>query len=297
MKWIKKVMIMVLAVLCILVSFPAMETEAAIVTVEGGCTTRATAYNWGSYSTTNSVMVVLPESEDDFWAKFTLPRDNRIYIRCSYNNENEGMFIETRNASNRILDEKYSPEDVLDTDTVIPFMAVNCDNLTSSTQTFYVHVGRGTCTETMYFTLSMYERIKKGRGTFSFNGTASNPGNSSINPAGVDSSILSLNLTRNTDIPPEAVVKKVSTSGSQSPRQGNVRHMILPASQSATWYTSIYADSSSGDYNIDVSDGFAAGQLWQFRYNAMSTAKSTMSRVTLTLEWEYDIANTGYKPY
>lgn len=285
-----------MAMLCMFAAFPAVEADAATVTVNGGCTTRATAYNWGSYSITNSILVVLPESEDDFWAKFTLPRDKQIYIRCSYSTENEGMYIETRSET-RLLDEKFSPEDVLDADTILPFMAVNCDNLTSSTQTFYVHANRGTAAGTLYFTLSMNERIKSGRGTFSFSGTASNPGNSSINPAGVDSSVLSLNLTRNTDIPPAAIVKRVSTSGTQSPRQGNVHHMIMPATQPSIWYTSIYTDNASGDYNIDTSDDIEVRQIWQFKYNAMSTAKSTMSRVTLKFEWEYDIANTGYKTY
>jgi len=180
-------------------------------------------------------------------------------------------------------------------DTVIPFMAVACDNLTSSSQTYYIHVNRGTCEGTMYFSLSMNERIKTGRGVFSFSGTASNPGNSSISLSGVDSSVLTLNLANNTTIPPEAIVTSVNTSGTQSPSQGNVHHMVLPATESSTWYTSTVASASSGHYNIDVSDGFQAAQRWQFKYNALATAKSTMKNVKITLEWEYDIANTGYK--
>ena len=149
----------------------------------------------------------------------------------------------------------------------------------------------------MYFSLSMNERIKTGRGVFSFSGTASNPGNSSISLSGVDSSVLTLNLANNTTIPPEAIVTSVNTSGTQSPSQGNVHHMVLPATESSTWYTSTVASASSGHYNIDVSDGFHASQRWQFKYNALATAKSTMKNVKITLEWEYDIANTGYKSY
>ena len=149
----------------------------------------------------------------------------------------------------------------------------------------------------MYFSLSMNEIIKTGRGVFSFSGTASNPGNSSISLSGVDSSVLTLNLANNTTIPPEAIVTSVNTSGTQSPSQGNVHHMVLPATESSTWYTSTEATASSGHYNIDVSDGFQAAQRWQFKYNALATAKSTMKNVKITLEWEYDIANTGYKSY
>lgn len=297
MKNLKKLLAVMLAFVCVLAIFPAMETKAGIVTVNGGCTTRATAYSWGAYSTTNSITVVLPETEDDFWVKFTLPRDKRVYARCSYNNENEGMYIEMRNSGNTLMDVKYSPDDVLDMDTVIPFMALACDNLTSSTQTFYIHVNRGTCSGIMYFTLSMNERIKKGRGEFKFSGTASNPGNSSMNLSGVDSSVLSLNLTNNSTIPPAAIVTSVSTSGTQSPGQGNVHHMILPAGESSIWYTSTYASATSGNYTISSTDSFAARQVWQFKYNALATARSTMKNVKLTLAWEYDIANTGYKTY
>lgn len=297
MKGIKKILSMVLAIVCIIGLFPTAKVEASIVTVNGGYTTRANAYSWGTYSTTNTITVVLPETEEDFWVKFTLPKEKCVYARCSYNAENEGMYLEMRNSSNRILDEKYSPDDVLDMDTVIPFMAVACDNLTSSSQTYYIHVNRGTCEGTMYFSLSMNERIKTGRGVFSFSGTASNPGNSSISLSGVDSSVLTLNLANNTTIPPEAIVTSVNTSGTQSPSQGNVHHMVLPATESSTWYTSTVASASSGHYNIDVSDGFQAAQRWQFKYNALATAKSTMKNVKITLEWEYDIANTGYKSY
>ena len=277
MKGIKKILSMVLAIVCIIGLFPTAKVEASIVTVNGGYTTRANAYSWGTYSTTNTITVVLPETEEDFWVKFTLPKEKRVYARCSYNAENEGMYLEMRNSSNRILDEKYSPDDVLDMDTVIPFMAVACDNLTSSSQTYYIHVNRGTCEGTMYFSLSMND--------------------SSISLSGVDSSVLTLNLANNTTIPPEAIVTSVNTSGTQSPSQGNVHHMVLPATESSTWYTSTVASASSGHYNIDVSDGFQAAQRWQFKYNALATAKSTMKNVKITLEWEYDIANTGYKSY
>lgn len=297
MKGFKKTLSIVLAIICIIGFLPTAKVEASTVTVNGGCTTKANAYSWGAYSTTNTITVVLPETEEDFWVKFTLPKEKRVYARCSYSTENEGMYLEMRNSNNRILDEKYSSDDVLDMDTVIPFMAVACDNLTSSTQTYYIHVNRGTCEGTMYFSLSMNERIKTGRGVFSFSGTASNPGNSSISLSGVDSSVLTLNLTNNTEIPPEAIVTSVNTSGTQSPSQGNVHHMVLPATESSTWYTSTVTSATSGHYDIDVSDGFQAAQRWQFKYNALATAKSTMKNVKITLEWEYDIANTGYKSY
>jgi len=297
MKGIKKILSMMMAIVCVIGFFPTVKTEAAIITVNGGHTTRSDAYLWGSYNTTNTVTVALPETESDFWLKFTLPKEKRVYTRCSYSIENEGMYIEMRNASNRILDAKYSPEDVLDMDTVIPFMAVDCDNLTSSLQTFYIHVNRGNCEGKIYFSLSMNERIKTGRGVFDFSGTVSNKGNSAMSLSGVDSSVLSLDLRNNAKIPPEAIVTSVNTSSKQSPSQGNVHHMILPATESSMWYVSTVSSATSGHYDIDVLDGFSAAQKWQFKYNALAKAKSTMRNVKITIEWEYDIANTGYKLY
>lgn len=76
----------------------------------------------------------------------------------------------------------------------------------------------------------MYERIRKGNGTFNFSGTARNSGNLLLSQeliiAGTDSTILSRNLTNDTSIPPNAIVSSVRTKGTQSPSQGNVRHKV-----------------------------------------------------------------------
>lgn len=298
MKCIKKIISILLVVVCIIGLIPTLKVEATTTTVAGGHTKKENAYSLGAYSTTNSLTVELPENEKDFWVSFFLPAGKHVYARCSYNENNEGMNIEMENSSGVGLDKKNSPNDVLDKNKVISFMAVKCDNLTSSTQTYYIHVNRGECKGKMYFSLSMNERIKKGRGVFSFSGTATNRGNSGLIFSGVDSSVLTLDLRNNTKIPPEAIVTSVTTSGRQYPSQGNVHHMILPASKSnATWYTSKVTSATSGDYYIDVSDEIKAAQIWKFKYNALASAKSTMEYVKLTLEWEYDIANTGYKSY
>ena len=49
MKGIKKILSMVLAIVCIIGLFPTAKVEASIVTVNGGYTTRANAYSWGTY--------------------------------------------------------------------------------------------------------------------------------------------------------------------------------------------------------------------------------------------------------
>lgn len=285
----------VLALICVIVFIPM--SVLASTTITGGHTTRATAYSWGSYREySKNMYVTLPAEENDMWVKFTLKSGEKIYSRLSYDDSIEGINIEMRNSSNRIIDAEYSPDDVHE-GKYIKFLAANCDNDTSSTRTYYIHVNRGTATGELYFNISLYNRIKSGRETFSFRGRATNRGNSPFSMSGADSNVLSLNLTNNSNIPPEAIVTRVGTKSRQSPNQGNVHHMILPASQISEWYVSRVSSSDSGYYTIDESDGYDAKQIWRFKYNAMATARSTMTNVKLELTWQYDIANTEYEAY
>lgn len=96
--------------------------------------------------------------------------------------------MEMKDSRGNLLDDAYSPDNVYGTDSVSPFMAVKCDNDTSSTQTYYIHINRGTNTSNL-----------------------------------------------------STVVTSVNTSGIQSPNQGNVRHMILPSSNTSVWYTAEFA--------------------------------------------------------
>lgn len=294
----KKVLSVMLVFIALFTLFPTLDVSASNVIVTGGHTLKENAYSWGFYSSANSISVDLPANETDFWVKYTLPSNKRVYASSSYSVENAGMSLEMRNSTDSIID---SSRTVLNMTPLTQFIAVRCDNLSSTSQTYYIHVNRGSCTGRMIFTLSMDERIKKGRGEFTFSGSSINTGNRAVSTAGVNSTILSLNLTNNTTIPPQAIVTLVRTSGTQSPNQGGVHHMIYPSTQGATqglpWYTSIVTDSTGGTFNVSASDNIQARQLWQFRYNALATAKSTMSNVKLTLEWEYDIANTSYKTY
>lgn len=108
--------------------------------------------------------------------------------------------------------------------------------------------------------------------------------------------VVSVNLINDTKIPNKAIVTSISSSGTQSPSQGNVHHMIMPASNSI-WYTSTVSSASSGHYNIDVDDGIPVKQKWSFKYNALATAKSTMRNVKLTIGFQYDLHDTDYKTY
>ena len=102
-------------------------------------------------------------------------------------------------------------------------------------------------------------------------------------------------MTNSTLIPNEAIVTSITTSGTQSPKQGNTHHMIRPASAD-DWFTStVAASASSGSYIIALNDNFAAKQVWNFKYNAVAGAKSTMSNIKVTIKWQYDMKDTEYK--
>lgn len=49
--------------------------------------------------------------------------------------------------------------------------------------------------------------------------------------SGVDSSVILVNLTNDTKIANKAIVTGISSSGTPSLVQGNVNHMIMPASK------------------------------------------------------------------
>lgn len=285
---------MIMAFVCMVSLMPATGF-AASGTISGGHATRATAYVWGSYIDSKNIFVTLPENQAEIWISFTLTKGQQIYARCTYDTSYEGMFLEMWNSANGQLDVETSPGEVHGSDTRTPFLAVNCDNDTTSTNTYYIRVGRGTATGELSFSITLRDRIKTGSGTFKFSGTASNPGNTAASVNGTESSVLTLNLTNNASIPPNAVVTSVSTSGTQSPKQSGVWHMILPASQTSVWYTATVANATSGSYTINGSDGFDARQIWQFKYKVTPTAKSTMQNVTVLLRWTYDLNDTDYK--
>lgn len=194
-------------------------------------------------------------------------------------------------------DERKNPDNLIDSTSLTPALYVDIDNTSNSTKTYYVLVERGDTFEgNMYFSLSAENRIRKGSATFSFSETASNPGNNPFNPKGAESNIVNINLTNSTAIPDKAKVTKVSTSSTQSPSQGNVRHMVKPGN-SSIWYTSNVSSATSGHYNVKLEDDFNAKQIWSFKYNAMASASSTMKNIKTTLSWEYDMKNTEYKVF
>lgn len=302
MKTSKKSSIGVLLVLCMSLIFVTAaftpKNVSAVTALDGSSySTLSTAYDMGSYSDGQSTpAVILPANQDSVYFRFTINSGDKIYARCSYENEYEGMYTQPYDSTGTAGIKSQSPNDVKDPNSGIPFLALNFDG-TKQNQVCYVRVSRGSNdneNQTIYFTLSLHNRIMTGNGTFNFSGSAQNSGNARLSSSGVDSSILKLDLTNNANIPNGAIVQSVTTSSRQTPSQGNVHHVIMPANP-GEWYTSKVSNATIGSYNISLSDGILAGQVWNFKYNALATASSTMGNITINFNWQYDIKNTNYK--
>ncbi|GLF89526.1 hypothetical protein Saga11_07850 [Bacillus safensis] len=269
-------------VLVLVTSFFAPNSAEAAIT---GNNSPNTASSMGYWKNSRADTTILPEGENEAYYQFTINKDERVYVRSSYNKQYTGMNIEVYNS-------KYSRtgSEVINPDSVTPFIFANTGEVTSTSETYFVKVTRGTYTGNMYFTVSIQDRIKSGNGTFNFTGTATNLGNSSLNFSGVDSSVITMDLTNNSTVPKRAVVKSITTTSTQTPNQGNVTHKLM-ASESNIWYTSLFSSATSGSYRISLDDQLKVAQKWNFKYNAKATARSTMSNVKADIRYEYDVTD------
>ncbi|RXJ80208.1 hypothetical protein [Arcobacter sp. F2176] len=260
------------------------ETENGAIV---GNNSYATAYSMGYWKYASSTICNLKAGQDEAYFKFTAYKGDRLYVRTSYDSDYQGMFLEVLNNNYTTVD---SSGNVVDPGAILSFIYVSKINATSNSQNFYIRIKRGNYTGDMIFSINVEDRIKSSSGKFNFNGTASNSGNPDIltNPNGVDSSIISMDLTNNSTIPNGAVVKSITTSGNLSRNLGGITHEILP-SQTNDWYLSTVASARTGYYNIDLSNELNVAQKWDFRYNALARSSSTMSDVKATINYEYDL--------
>lgn len=300
-RYLKKVVGVFTALALCFCMFQVNGTEVYADTTITGNNTKETAYSYGKWSSINSnyAVVVLEGGQEESWLKFTLSPGEKIYLRATYKEDFEGEWFEIQDGvGNTIGKPQYTPEDVYNIDSITPCVYLDCDNDSTSTKTYYLVLHRGSVDEdkNIYCSFSAYNRIKTASTTVSISGTASNAGNKSLNLSGVNSSIITVDLAKNTTLPDKAIVTSISTSGTQSPSQGNVHHMIMPASN-GIWYTSTITSATSGSYDIDINDNIPVKQLWSFRYNAKATAKSTMKNVKLKMKFQYDLHDNGYEKY
>ncbi|NTU26216.1 hypothetical protein HPX95_08485 [Bacillus tequilensis] len=226
----------------------------------------------------------LKSGENVAYYKFTAQKDEKLYVQSTYRDIYEDMKIEVLDESGHQL---YQNPGVTKGN-YSSFIFAKAD-ATKTSQTFYVRVTRGSYTGDMYFSLSFNNRIKSGSKTFTFSGTASNTGNRNYyNRTGQDSSVLTLDLRNEQNVPHEATVKRVTTSSNQYPRQGNTVHFLM-TNQDSVWHKALANSSTSGIFDISLDKQYLVANKWNFKYNTLSSASSTMSRVGIKFDYEYDV--------
>lgn len=244
-----------------------------------------TALDLSKYS--SSPTTILETGYNEAYYKYNASPGEKVYFRISYQKNYGNMTVTLYDKYHNQLD---TSNKVMDSDSLTPFIFVTADAKTSS-DVFYIKVTRDpTYTGNMYFTTSVSDRMKSGNKQVSFGGTASVP-NGSTNLEGRDSSVITADLTKDTSIPNGAIVKNITTSGSQSPNQGNVTHKLM-SNQNQVWNTSIVSSSSSGNYNISLQDNLQVASVWSFKYHVMSPAASKMSNVKANINYEYDLTKS-----
>lgn len=235
----------------------------------------------------NSPTTTLGTGHNEAYYKYNASSEDKVYFRVSYRKDYGNMTVTLYDKNHNIVG--YNDE-VINPNSLTPFIFVKAD-AKSSSDIFYVKVTRDPAyTGNMYFTASVQDRMKSGRKELSFRGSAS-VGSGSVTSRGRDSSVVTLDLTKDTSIPQGAIVKSISTKGQQSPSQGNVTHKIM-SNQDRVWHTAVTANSSSGNYNISSQNNLQVAKIWSFKYHVMSPVASTMRNVKANIRYEYDVTET-----
>ena len=246
----------------------------------------STAYSFGYWQYHSSGATILAEDQDDAYYSFRGNAGDRLYVRLSVNSDYIGSGMNLQIFDSNQVQIPPTVFNIKNPTSPLAFIFANV-NASSQGQTFYIKVNRGNFVGPMFFSIAMEDRISSANGTFDFTGISSNPGNPNIltNPNGVDSSIITMDLTNKSTIPVGAIVKSITTSGTISPSKGGILHKIS-SNENNIWHTATVKGSG---YNINVSNALKVKQNWSFRYNQKATGASTMKNVKANINYEYDI--------
>lgn len=238
-----------------------------------------TATDTGRWNIITTVTGVLPSGENEAFIKFTLSDGDRIYIRSGYKQNYDGMKISLYNSSGRFLKDS---DEVFDSNTVIPFLFLNCDGV--GTQSYYASITRPAgYSGDLYYDFSLRDRINHGTVRATFPGKATKPNNV------LNSSTVRLSTMKNSNIPDGAVVTTFSTNATMSPKLGGVVHTVINNSVN---YDSDSAYYGKGNFSyVDASMEIPAKANWGFFFSTDATAASTMSNIELMIRYEYDLTS------
>lgn len=242
-----------------------------------------TAYPIGTWQYHGSIIGELKADQTEAYFSFRVNMGDRVYVKVSHEDSDQGRSLEVFDQFQNIHD---ANDGVYGSSSYSPFIMVSNIEGISSGQLFYIKVTRGNNTGSIFFTVAINNRISGGLATFDFAGTATHPGNPNIlDPNGVDSSVISMDLTDSSRVPAGAIVKSIRTEGKLSKNLGGIVHKISPA-ENNIWYT-----QEGSSYNISAADDLELAQRWDFKYNFRGTSPSNMKYVKATVTYEYDITS------
>ncbi len=254
-----------------------------------------TAYDLGAweYSYTRSPSDI-PYGQTEAFYKFSIDSSDKAYIFSSLSKTHDEPVVLVVYDNNRNpIGLAYSRHPELGSSGVITSssgytsLAVNIDG-TNTRSYGYIQVIKGDYSDSSSIIPRISKRIYTGFDTFKFSGTSSNSGFGY-------SSILYLDLSRNSSIPNGAVVTGMDTYGSMSSSVGGVTH-YLGAMGSQRVFESTYNSATRGSFKVDPSLGIPAKQLWAFQYYQSAFASTSLRNIEVKLSWEYDISQTNYQP-
>ena len=247
--------------------------------------TMYTAFDFGDWeSIYRPRPETIPMGQIEAYFKFDIDTYERVY---AYITDYGEQIIESLNANGERIDLAYTetPGDIITSATTgQKRLIVDADGVYGDT--IYLHVIRS---EPLNYYTSMVPNImnrwQENSGTFTFTGTASNPG------FDVSSSIY-CDLTNNSRIPKSAIVDSITTTGSMSQSVGGVTTYLNPGGQG--WLES-RTSGSRGSFDLGLEYGVSARQRWEFKYKQTAFASTKMSSVKMTIYWYADINENNYE--
>lgn len=251
-----------------------------------------TAFDYGAWEYAyNKSPNVIPLGQQQAYYKFSIDSSDRAYASLMLPSGNvSGSLIEILNSAGTTVNYGFTGNSDLEARGVITkkngLKYLVADINGSSVGTVgYIRITKVDPFDVTSSSIPFIDkRIYTGSGTYKFSGTAQNSGNGY-------STVLTLNLTNNPEIPEGATVKSANTTGTMSTNVGGVQHMLNPggAGWLASSATNGRASFDFSPYNIGVKN------LWQFKYYQSAYSSTRLSNLSMRINWEYDIRNTNYE--
>lgn len=252
---------------------------------ESQSSTFETAYNMG-YWQYAGLGPNIPDGQPIAYYRFTVNAGDKIYAYVNRYDESGIQVMELYDKNGNYITSANSenPDDVVTNDNGITKLVINADGI-SNGQVFYLAVARNDPQNYLSsMQINLRDRTRNGRGTFEFIGTAYNGGYGYSN-------ILTLNLTNEGSIPPNAILTDAQLDYHISDSVGGVKLQLNPGGDQ--WFEEL-GGAGTAFFDIDKDMGIKAHVPLYFRYYQSAFMPTEIYDVTVNLQWEYDIQYTGY---